>query len=495
MIIEFVSVLIVLFAYLCIHIEYTKWKLNKQLKNTIALTDWPVVGFGATYRNKNEQINVMKAMLSDVTKPRLPLRLWLGTKLLLIISDPEDLKIIFNSTNCLDKSESYEHILAMSLGSMRKNVWKNERRAFNPTFRPAIVNPFTPTLNDITMELCTDLKQLSSYEAGTQFDDLLTRTVFQQIIQTLFMSDFRLSVSDSVKMRDAVMTLEAIMKYRTYSFWYHWDFIYHRSRLYQKELNATNVIKNMLQRITANTSEQRSCNDDADAQRSSTIVQMILQKFKQREVTMPYVEDNLMMVFIAGTTTTLITIKYILLMLAIHQDYQDRVVKELRSIFASVDEPVTMDSLQQMPWIDLVVKEVVRLFPALPIIARTCTEDLNITRGVVPKGTVLSFLLHLINRDQKYWGANANDFYPERFHHDNMNNQNVHPYSYMSFSKGPRNCIGAKYGQMSLKILLAILLRHFKFTTTMKMQDIRFHWHISAFMVAKRPFEIEPRVF
>lgn len=178
-------------------------------------------------------------------------------------------------------------------------------------------------------------------------------------------------------------------------------------------------------------------------------------------------------------------------MLAIHQDYQDRVVDELRSIFTNVDEPVTKEHVSKMNFLELVIKEALRLYPIAPFIAREVTEDLPMLGGIVPKGTQVLLNVSATHRNPLYWGESAHEFKPERFLPENCAHH--HPYQYVPFSGGPRNCIGIRYGWVSLKIALTYLLRRYKFTTDLKMKEIKVRVGFITKFVNTDPIRIEKR--
>ena len=65
-------------------------------------------------------------------------------------------------------------------------------------------------------------------------------------------------------------------------------------------------------------------------------------------------------------------------MLAMNHDVQEKVVQELRDVFDSADEPIDYDSLNKLVYLDLVLKETLRLFPVLPISARITSSEVKI---------------------------------------------------------------------------------------------------------------------
>lgn len=178
-------------------------------------------------------------------------------------------------------------------------------------------------------------------------------------------------------------------------------------------------------------------------------------------------------------------------MLAIHQEHQDRVVDELRSIFTDVDEPVTKEHVSDMNYMELVIKEALRLYPIATFVGREVTEDIPMLGGTVPKGTQAILNIAATHRNPLYWGDNAHEFQPERFLPENC--ANYHPYQYVPFSAGTRNCIGIRYGWASMKISLAFLLRRYKFITDLKMKDVKVRMGMITKFVNKDPLRIEQR--
>lgn len=65
----------------------------------------------------------------------------------------------------------------------------------------------------------------------------------------------------------------------------------------------------------------------------------------------------------------------------------------------------------------------------------------------------------MVLRDPDYF-SNPSDFIPERF--DSDSNEKIHPFAYIPFSAGPRNCIGQKYAMFEIKSTVSKMLRHFE---------------------------------
>jgi cytochrome P450 len=69
-------------------------------------------------------------------------------------------------------------------------------------------------------------------------------------------------------------------------------------------------------------------------------------------------------------------------MLGMHPHIQDKVVDELKSIFRNENEEPTVEKLKQMKYLELVIKESMRLFPVAPVIGRKISHDLILDGNV-----------------------------------------------------------------------------------------------------------------
>jgi cytochrome P450 family 4 len=65
-------------------------------------------------------------------------------------------------------------------------------------------------------------------------------------------------------------------------------------------------------------------------------------------------------------------------MIALHPEVQEKIAQELKEVFGTVDAPVDYDSLNQLVYLDLVLKETMRLYPVLPVSARKSTDEFEI---------------------------------------------------------------------------------------------------------------------
>lgn len=112
-----------------------------------------------------------------------------------------------------------------------------------------------------------------------------------------------------------------------------------------------------------------------------------------------------------------------------------------------------------MKYMEAVIKETLRLYPSVPLFSRLVSEPFDLNGKLLPKGTFISILAYVLHRNPNIY-PEPQKFYPERHLVDN---EDLHPFGFVGFSAGPRNCIGQRFAMLELKCTLSKLLRAFEF--------------------------------
>ncbi|KAJ7641534.1 cytochrome P450 [Roridomyces roridus] len=192
-------------------------------------------------------------------------------------------------------------------------------------------------------------------------------------------------------------------------------------------------------------------------------------------------------VLVAGHETSAATVTWTLFSLATNPEVQAKLRSELQAVDS---EKLTMSTLLELPYLDAVLRESLRLNAPVGFTQRTATKtdyiplqtsyvDLkgtlqNTVR--VGKGDKVKIPIRAVNRSKDLWGFDAEEFKPERWL-DNSIPQAVKAIpavwgNTMSFLAGPHACIGYRVALVQMKAMLFTLVRDFVFELAISPEDV-----------------------
>lgn len=302
-------------------------------------------------------------------------------------------------------------------------------------------------------------------------------------------------------------SLASIAK-RIVNVFYHFDFIYKRSQLCRDDRKYTETYERLPQQVidsrkieyfknnpmTEDQTENDEKMEEVEAFETPQIfIDQLFRLHSKGIIDDKAIKDQVNLAIFAGNDTSALTLSNATLLLAMHPQVQERLFEEVDRVFDGVplDAPVNYDQILQLTYTEQVIKETLRLFPVSPYVLRFCKSDTEISNCTIPRGAVIIVSLYTMHRNKEIWGEDANEFNPDHFSAEQMSKR--HPSSYAPFSLGPRNCIGMRYAYISMKIMLATLMRQFKFTTDLKMSDIKMRFEITMKFVCGNMVKVERR--
>ncbi|KAJ7364065.1 cytochrome P450 [Mycena albidolilacea] len=200
---------------------------------------------------------------------------------------------------------------------------------------------------------------------------------------------------------------------------------------------------------------------------------------------------------VAATDTTSSALSRTLHVLAQYPDVQEKLRQEIRSA-QQEGADVSYDQLNSMVYLDAICRETLRLYPPASFIARTARKDVALTTSTpvttvdgstiteipVPAGTEIFISILASNRNPAVWGPDCLEWKPKRWLSPLPQSvADAHlPGIYsnlMSFSGGGRACIGFKFSQLEMKVVLCLLVERFKFS----LSDKNITWQMSGITV------------
>ncbi|CAI5442490.1 unnamed protein product [Caenorhabditis angaria] len=167
---------------------------------------------------------------------------------------------------------------------------------------------------------------------------------------------------------------------------------------------------------------------------------------------------------VAGFDTTALTLTYISYLLATNPDKMRKVQKEINENCKS-SSSISFDELTNLKYLDCVIKETLRLYPLATLAnSRNCMKTTQVGDFLIEKGTGIQIDTWTLHHDPQIWGEDVEEFKPERFIEPSVDLKSC----YLPFGLGPRQCIGMRLANTTLKLLLARILMKFDFETCEK---------------------------
>ncbi|KAL7160309.1 hypothetical protein ABFS83_01G085400 [Erythranthe nasuta] len=175
--------------------------------------------------------------------------------------------------------------------------------------------------------------------------------------------------------------------------------------------------------------------------------------------TMIHLKSLLMDMVVGGTDTTSNTVEYALSEMMNKPEVLEKVQQELETIVGK-DNIVEESHINKLPYLYTVMKEVLRLHPALPLLVPHCPSATCTVAGyTVPKGARIFVNVWAIHRDPSVW-ENPLDFRPERFSEGKWD-YSGNDFSYFPFGSGRRICAGIGMAERMFMYSLASLVHSF----------------------------------
>ena len=168
--------------------------------------------------------------------------------------------------------------------------------------------------------------------------------------------------------------------------------------------------------------------------------------------------DECITLFLAGHETTSIALANTLYLLSLDPEVEARVYEEAVAVLG--DRSASSEDYPQLELVERVIKESMRLYPPVYTIGRELTEDFELGDYTLSKGDTLLFVQWVTHRSADNFESPLT-FDPDRWLPERA--KSIHKYAYFPFGGGPRICIGNHFAMMEAVLVLATLIREYRF--------------------------------
>ncbi|KAJ6216494.1 hypothetical protein RDWZM_007651 [Blomia tropicalis] len=407
---------------------------------------------------------------------------------------------VFSSTVNVHKSNAYifmRPFLGTGLVTSSGKKWSQRRKMITPTFHFNILEAFLPSMNEqanILIDKIQEQLQKSNQESIVlDVVPYITYATLDIICETAMGIKLGSQFNPTIDYVQSIHRIVNKLIKRTFSPWLWNNFIYYnltatgredRSDLKIAHEFTMKVIKDRKSEAIQQLNEKQFNNESkgdnfVSSRRRLAFLDMLIEQHLKDPNTLNLdgIREEVDTFMFEGHDTTSISLIWTLLLLGHHPEIQEKVHQELDDIWEryNLDESkqLTSNQLREMKLMEACIKESLRLYPSLPFIGRVSRADIELDNFVIPKGTILVLLIHMIHRDPKIY-PKPHSFIPDRFI-EGTESFVKNPFAYVPFSAGPRNCIGQKFALQEEKIILAFILRHFRLESIKHFDNILKH--------------------
>nr|ULR85493.1 cytochrome P450 [Spodoptera frugiperda] len=376
-----------------------------------------------------------------------------------------DVEIVLSHPRNIKKSKPYSFLegwlgtgLLLSSGAK----WHRRRKILTPTFHFNILKNFTNVMEERSRGLVDKLKEYDGKEVNLMpvISDCTLYTICETAMGTQLDSD---SSTKTQEYKTAILQIGGLLMGRLTRVWLHNEYIFRKfpiGKQFEKCLEkvhsfADNVI--MERKKNWKPGQSDVAEDEVGGKKRLAMLDVLLEAERKGEIDLEGIREEVNTFMFEGHDTTAMALVFGLMLLADHPEVQERIYEECQTILGDSDTTPTMSDLAEMKYLEAVIKETLRLYPSVPFIAREVTEDFMLGDLLVKKGTEVSIHIYDLHRLPELY-PDPEAFKPERF----LSQQPTHPYAFVPFSAGPRNCIGQRFAMLEMKCMLSGVCRKFK---------------------------------
>ncbi|KAL1458108.1 hypothetical protein WDU94_008282 [Cyamophila willieti] len=382
----------------------------------------------------------------------------------LVLTDPELIKHVlikdfdvFVDRGLFDTDESTEPMMKNLFG-LRGDEWRKMRNKMSPTFTSGRIKEMFPLIEGCGQNLVRILTKQFKENKHLTIDvkDYLVRYMTDVIGSTVFGIEInavenpdcefrqvsKVVVTPSLRAQIFMAMTLLVPKLKK---WINFNFMDKKSTQFFFDLVRHNV----------------NYREEHNIKRNDFIHILMQLKKNDADITEEIMVAQCFVFFIAGFDTSSSVLSFCLYELSNNKTIQNNLRQEITDTKAKNGGELSYESYQEMPLLDKVVKEALRMYAPLAQLDRKTTKPYTLpgTDITLETGTKVFIPLYGLHHDPEIY-PNPDVFDPERFAPENVDS--IPHYAYMPFGEGPRNCIGKRFGQIQLKSGLALLVSNFQ---------------------------------
>ena len=364
-----------------------------------------------------------------------------------LVVHPRDIEtvLITNAAN-FTKSADYRalaRVLGNGLLTSEGDFWQRQRGLIQPAFHKQNIQAYAGAMTSAAERM------LNSWKDGgvRNLHDDMMRVTLEIVGQCLYGAEVSGAAERVGKAMEVVM--QGFVTNASLALLFPFDIPVSFAR------RESRAIRNLNEIIGGIIQERRASN-----QRREDLLDTLLRVRDAEGKPMSDVQlrDEVMTLFLAGHETTAIALSWACYLIAQHPNVEAKIAEELRAVLAG--RAPNPNDLPKLRYTEMVLKETLRLYPAVWGIGRRAIAECELGGYRIPAGSNIFILQWRTQRDARFF-PKPEQFDPERWSEDPVRSGKIPRFAYFPFGGGPRVCVGASFAMMEATLLLAMIQQRY----------------------------------
>lgn len=354
----------------------------------------PFLGNGLLFIGKPPE-EILKTT-DRLTKEYGPIfRVFLGSQVDIVLSDPKDVEALLSSQVLIEKADEYDFIaewLGTGLLISTGRKWFMRRKVITPAFHFQILESFVEVFDKNSSIF---VKNLAKFE-NQEFDifPFVTLCALDVICETSMGVELHAQINSDSEYVKAVKDVSGIITTRHYNFLLRENWIFRLSPLYWKQRKFLKVLhgftdnvilarrEDLLKAKENSTKSVTDDDNDVGCKKKMALLDVLLQStINGLPLTNMDIREEVDTFMFEGHDTTTSAIAFSLYNLAKHPEEQKKVFTEiLNTIGDDLEKTVTLKDLNSLNYLEVVIKETLRLYPSVPFFGRKIRKDFELSK-------------------------------------------------------------------------------------------------------------------
>uniref|UniRef100_A0A0N5BAY0 Cytochrome P450 n=1 Tax=Strongyloides papillosus TaxID=174720 RepID=A0A0N5BAY0_STREA len=407
-------------------------------------------------------------------------KVWLGPLPFVAIYGAEEIEGVLGSSKLLNKLFQYKFLspwIGDGLLISKPDKWKPRRKLLTPAFHYDILKDFVFVFNKHAKTLVGKFDKLSNKDEFVDIFHTISLCTLDIICEAALGIDIN-AQNVHTEYLEAVFKMKYIIHQRQIKPQYYSDFMFNTigdgkehdkcvKILHDFTHTAINKRKKMAEECGGIRKLMESERHE-DSSYKMAFLDLMLEMNAKGDLPMDGLLEEVDTFTFEGHDTTSAAMNWFLHLMGANPEIQAKVHMEIDEVLGEEIRPVNFDEIGRLKFLEACLKETLRLYPSVPLFGRTTVEEVEINGFKIPSGTGIAIIPAMVHKDPKYW-KDPEIFNPYRF----IDNDLKHPYCYIPFSAGSRNCIGQRFAMMEEKCVIANIMRQFKVQTQLRTDEMR----------------------